>query len=77
MAFISMVFATIFVCFILIGWLLLLIGLILHIIWYMKKRKDKEVKRSLKICARVFTVWGLIQGIGPIVLIAAIMLFNS
>ena len=63
MAFMSMVFASLFVGFILIGWLFLLIGIILNIIRHVKKRKDKEVSRMLIISARVFIVWGLIQGI--------------
>ncbi len=90
MAFMSMVFASLFVGFILIGWLFLLIGIILNIIgWlflligiilniirHVKKRKDKEVSRILIICARVFTVWGLIQGIGPIAVIAVMILLS-
>lgn len=76
MAFMSMVFASLFVGFILIGWLFLLIGIILNIIRHVKKRKDKEVSRILIICARVFTVWGLIQGIGPIAVIAVMILLS-
>ena len=76
MAFMSMVFASLFVGFILIGWLFLLIGIILNIIRHVKKRKDKEVSRMLIISARVFIVWGLIQGIGPIAVIAVIILLS-
>ena len=76
MAFMSMVFASLFVGFILIGWLFLLIGVILNIIRHVKKRKDKEVSRMLIISARVFIVWGLIQGIGPIAVIAVIILLS-
>ena len=76
MAFMSMVFASLFVGFILIGWLFLLIGIILNIIRHVKKRKDKEVSRMLIISARVFTVWGLIQGIGPIAVIAVMILLS-
>ena len=76
MAFMSMVFASLFVGFILIGWLFLSIGIILNIIRHVKKRKDKEVSRMLIISARVFTVWGLIQGIGPIAVIAVMILLS-
>ncbi|MBR6146900.1 MAG: hypothetical protein IKQ44_00930 [Lachnospiraceae bacterium] len=76
MAFMSMVFASLFVGFILIGWLFLLIGIILNIIRHVKKRKDKEVSRMLIISARVFIVWGLIQGIGPIAVIAVMILLS-
>ena len=76
MAFMSMVFASLFVGFILIGWLFLSIGIILNIIRHVKKRKDKEVSRMLIISARVFIVWGLIQGIGPIAVIAVIILLS-
>lgn len=76
MAFMSMVFASLFVGFILIGWLFLSIGIILNIIRHVKKRKDKEVSRMLIISARVFIVWGLIQGIGPIAVIAVMILLS-
>ena len=42
MAFMSMVFASLFVGFILIGWLFLLIGIILNIIRHVKKRKGMK-----------------------------------
>ena len=76
MAFMSMVFASLFVGFILIGWLFLSIGIILNIIRHVKKKKGNEESRMLIISARVFTVWGLIQGIGPIAVIAVIILLS-
>ncbi len=76
MAFMSMVFASLFVGFILIGWLFLLIGIILNIIRHVKKKKGNEESRILRISARVFTVWGLIQGIGPIAVIAVMILLS-
>ena len=77
MAFISMVFASLFVCLILLGLLYLLTGIILGIIWHRKKKKGKEVKRALRICTILFTVWGLIQGVGPLAFIGLMILFNS
>ena len=76
MAFISMVFASIFIGAILLGVLFFLIGIILNIIRYAKKRRGQETSRALRICAKVFTVWGLIQGIGPIAFIAIMILIN-
>ena len=76
MAFISMVFASIFIGAILLGLLFLLIGIILNIIWHVKKKKGQETSRALRISARVFTVWGLLQGIGPIAFVAVMILLN-
>ena len=40
------------------------------------KNLGNEESRILRISARVFTVWGLIQGIGPIAVIAVIILLS-
>ncbi len=69
MAFISMVFASIALIVVVIGLAILLIGLILDVIWGVKKRKQKKVPIVLKGFAVVLTIWGLIQGVGPIAFI--------
>lgn len=65
MAFMGIIFASVVLVVIAIGLGMLFIGIILDIRWWIKKRKQEKVSRILKGFAVVFTVWGIIQGIGP------------
>ena len=67
MAFAGMFIAAVFIFVVLIGLGILLFGVILDIIWIVRKAKKKNVHAVLKVFAILLTVVGLIVGIGPIV----------
>ena len=69
MAFIAMIFASIFLIVVALGIGSLFIGIILDIIWHSKKRKQKPVSKVLKVFAIIFTVLGILQGICPIAVV--------
>lgn len=77
MAFMAMVFASIFLIVVVIGFFILLVGIILDIIWGVRKHKDKKVPVVLKVFALIFTIWGVIQGIGPIAVVGISALKKS
>ena len=66
MAFAAMFIATIVIVIILIGFGLLLIGIILDIIWGVRQHKEKKVYVVHKVFAVILTVVGALAGIGPI-----------
>ena len=70
MAFMAMIIAAGFIIIVAIGLGILLIGAILDIIWGVRKKKEKKVPVVLKVFAVIFTVWGVLQGIGPLALVA-------
>lgn len=69
MAFIAMMIAAGFIIIVAIGLGILLIGAILDIIWGVRKKKEKKVPVVLKVFAIMFTIWGVLQGIGPLALV--------
>ena len=74
MAFIAMVFASIFLIVVAIGFFILLIGIILDIIWGVRKYKQKKVSKILIGFAIVLTIWGVVQGIGPLAVVGVMSL---
>ena len=70
MAFMAMILAAGFIIIVAIGLGILLIGAILDIIWGVRKKKEKKVPVVLKVFAVIFTIWGVLQGIGPLALVA-------
>ena len=69
MAFASMFLVMIFVIITVVGLVILLTGMILDIIWGVRKKKQKKVNVVHKIFAVFLTVLGLIAGIGPLALL--------
>ena len=74
MAFIAMVFASVFFLVVAIGFFILLIGIILDIIWGVKKHKQRKVSKVFMGFAIVLTIWGVVQGIGPLAVIGVMSL---
>ena len=74
MAFIAMVFAAMYIVIIIVGLFILTIGIVLDIIWGVRKKKQKKVHAVLKVFAVILTVLGIIVGIGPIALVAGMSL---
>lgn len=74
MAFIAMVFASVFLLVVAIGFFILLIGIILDIIWGVKKHKQRKVSKVFMGFAIVLTIWGVVQGIGPLAVIGVMSL---
>ena len=74
MAFIAMVFASIFLIVVVIGLGILLIGVILDIIWGVRKHKEKKIPVALKVFALLLTIWGVVQGIGPLAFVGCMSL---
>ncbi len=74
MAFMAMAVASILLIVIAVGLFILLLGLIFDIRWKVKERKQEKVSKVFKGFAIVFTIWGIIQGIGPIALLGAMNL---
>lgn len=70
MAFMAMVIATGFIIVVVIGLAILLLGVILDIIWGVRKKKEENVPVVLKVFALLFTIWGVLQGIGPLAIVA-------
>ena len=69
MAFASMFLVMIFVIITVVGLVILLTGMILDIIWGVRKKKQKKVNVVHKIFAVLLTVLGIIAGIGPLALL--------
>ena len=67
MAFFAMILATGFLIIVVLGLIVLLAGIILDVVWIVRKKKEKKFPLALKIFAIVLTVIGVVQGIGPIV----------
>ena len=74
MAFMAMIFASIFLIVVIVGIIILLIGIILDIIWGVRKHKEKKIPVVLKVFAILLTIWGVAQGIGPLAFIGCMSL---
>ncbi len=74
MAFMAMTVAFVFVIAVATGLFILLLGIIFDIRWKLKARKQESVSKVFKGFAIVLTVWGIIQGIGPIAVVGALSL---
>lgn len=74
MAFMAMAVASIVLIIIAFGLFILLLGIIFDIRCFIKKRKQESVSKVFKGFAIVFTVWGILQGVGPIVFLGAMNL---
>ena len=70
MAFFAMVLATGFLIIVGIGLFILLIGVILDIVWGVRKKKDKKVPVVLKVFAVILTILGSLQGVVPLLFVA-------
>lgn len=68
MAFFAMVLATGALLVVGTGLFILLIGIILDIIWRVRKKKEKNVPTALKVFAILLTILGTLQGIVPLIL---------
>lgn len=66
MAFMSMFLVMILFIIVVIGLVILLTGIILDIIWGIKKKKKKKVNLALKIFAIFLTVTGILTAGGPV-----------
>ena len=71
MAFAAMFIATIFIIVILIGFGMMLVGIILDIIWAVRKHQQKKVHVVHMVFAVILTVAGFLVGVGPIALVGA------
>ena len=65
MAFMSMFLVMILFLITIVGLVILITGIILDIVWGVKKKKKKKVNIALKICAIFTTVLGIIVACGP------------
>ena len=77
MAFMSMFLVMIFFAITICGLFLLLIGIILDVIWGVKKKKKKKVNIVLKIFAIFLTVVGLLVAVGPISIVGLMSLSSK
>ena len=66
MAFISMFFVAIFLIVVGIGLFNLIVGIVLDIIWGVRKKKDKKIYVAHKVFAVILTVLGVLLGIVPL-----------
>ncbi|MBQ3379610.1 MAG: hypothetical protein IJG50_07085 [Clostridia bacterium] len=77
MAFMSLMIAGAVLAVTLIGLLILIAGIILIIVWKVKKRRGRPVKKSHKTLAVVFTVWGAVQLGVPVLLFAGYNIYED
>ncbi|MCR5061216.1 MAG: hypothetical protein K6A80_09350 [Saccharofermentans sp.] len=66
MAFMAMFMVMIFFAVVAIGLINLIIGIVLDIIWGVRKKKEKKVYPAHKVFAVIFTVIGVVLGICPV-----------
>ncbi len=77
MAFMSLMIAGAALAVTLTGLLILIAGIILIIVWKVKKRRERPVKKTHKILAVVFTVWGAVQFGVPVLLFAGYNIYED
>ncbi|MBO4863692.1 MAG: hypothetical protein J5517_04965 [Eubacterium sp.] len=74
MAFFAMILATGFIIIVVLGLAVLLLGIILDIIWGVRKKQEKKVPVVLKVFALLLTIIGVVQGIGPLAAVGIMQL---
>ena len=72
MAFFSLFIITVFFLVVAIGLFSLIVGIVLDIIWGVRKKKEKKVYAAHKVFAVIFTVIGVALGIVPVAFVGIV-----
>ena len=72
MAFFSLFIITVFFLVVAIGLFSLIVGIVLDIIWGVRKKKEKKVYAAHKVFAVILTVIGVVLGIVPVAFVGIV-----